>query len=295
MDKKIELKPNPRAAAEGREAFTLTELLATVAACGILLLLLVPAWADPRAGTKSFQCLNNMRQLAVAWTLYSSDNHDQLAFNMDSRNNPQSPVYLYNGDPAWVTGVIDWTSQSYNTNTIEIISDKYSLLGSYLGRSTSVFACPATATFLSPAQRAAGFPQRCRSVSMNAAVGGGPKYAVFDFGWNQSSWYVAKKSTDFHSPAPGNVWVFMDEHPDCIDDGLMYTANYPVSELIELPGCQHEGACGITFADSHVDMQQWTGPVVLAHRQVTFTTAQQIPCSITDPDMFYLAQHTPQN
>ncbi len=73
----------------------------------------------------------------------------------------------------------------------------------------------------------------------------------------------------------------------------MYTANYPVTSFTELPGSQHGGACGMAFADGHSVIHKWQGPV--ANQPVTYTTRQQISCSITDPDMLFLAQHTPVN
>ena len=70
---------------DGCGAFTLTELLVVLATLGILAVLLLPALAStqPR-NAKVFQCLNNMRQMAVAWTLYSEDNHDRLVCNYDA-------------------------------------------------------------------------------------------------------------------------------------------------------------------------------------------------------------------
>ena len=42
----------------------------------------------------------------------------------------------------------------------------------------------------------------------DGAVGDGDKYQepAYPFSWTQ--WYVAKKTTDFHTPGPSDVWVF---------------------------------------------------------------------------------------
>ena len=284
-------KPSPvrqQARDRDRRAFTLMELLVVVVTLGILALLLVPALADTRPQSKAFQCLNNMRQMASAWTLYAEDNHDHLAINADPH------AFIGGGGPtSWINGVLDWSTGQQNTNTTYLVDDRHSLLGNYLGRSAKVFACPATATFVSPPQRALGWSARSHSVSMNAAVGDGAKFEQpgNPFGW--TSWHVARKSTDFHNPAPSGVWVFADEHPDSIDDALMYVANYPVGSIIELPGSQHDGAGGIAFADGRAEIHKWQGTA--ARQSVRFVTRQQIPCPISDPDMLWLAQHTPQN
>ncbi len=265
--------------------------------------MLLPALGRAKLRAIAAICMSNNKQLGLVWTMYAGDNSERLAINMDPRNNTQSPGYLYNGDPAWITGVIDWSNATYNTNADEVVNDKYALFGGYLARTAKVFACP-SANYVGPLQRPYGWDHRVRSVAMNAAVGGGPKYPISNFGWNQSSWYVANKSSDFHTPGPSDVWVFTDEHPDSIDDGLMYTANYGVDEFTELPGSQHGGACGLCFADGHGLIYQWKGPVAAnvpviymdnVGQPIAQGGRQRVPCSVTDPDMLYLAAHTPQN
>ncbi len=296
MRSKLKKSPGPGvpafASAIARSAFSLTELLVVLATLGILALVLLPALAGNQSGSsKAFQCLNNMRQMAAAWMLYAADNHDKLAINSDPHISTTGGPS--DSGPSWVTGILDWTAGQYNTNTVYLTNNKYSLLGNYLGGSAGVFACPATATFLSPVQRSLGWVARCRSLAMDAAVGDGNKYEQPSnpFGW--ASWYVARKSTDFHTPAPGGVWVFGDEHPDSIDDYLMYTANYATTIITELPGSQHEGAGGVAFADGHSEIHKWQG--IAARQPVQFIVKQQIACPFSDPDMLWLEQHTPQN
>ena len=267
--------------------------------------MLLPALNMAKQKAMAASCMSDKKQLGLAWIMYAGDYGDKLAINTDP-GSPRTRDFPPNsGSPSWITGVLDWTAGTYNTNTAFLIAPQFSLLGNYLGSAVRVFACPA-ANYISPAERPYGWDHRARSIAMDGAVGDGVKYPnsyggpVADpFGWTQ--WYVATKSTSFHSPGPSDCWVFTDEHPDSIDDALLYTASYPVTVFTELPGNQHGGACGLCFADGHAEIHKWVDGVMTTHTTVKYLgpndpgVTQSVPCSISDKDMLWLAQHTPAN
>jgi prepilin-type N-terminal cleavage/methylation domain-containing protein len=71
-----------------RKAFTLIELLVVIAIIAILAAILFPVFAQAKESARKTQCLSNMKQLGVAFSLYMNDNDDVFP-----HDNPSSPNY----------------------------------------------------------------------------------------------------------------------------------------------------------------------------------------------------------
>ena len=65
------------------------------------------------------------------------------------------------------------------------------------------------------------------------------------------------KISDIRNPSPGQLWVFVDEHPDSINDGWMITDVTDPSHFTDLPAHYHDGACGFCYADGHAEVHRW--------------------------------------
>jgi prepilin-type N-terminal cleavage/methylation domain-containing protein len=206
-----------------RRAFTLIELLVVIAIIAILAALLLPALNRAKTKAEGTGCLSNLRQLGIAWFMYTDDNNGVMVFNSPGTDTVTN---------RWVNGWLDWGTSQDNTNK-QLLTQ--GLLGPYTARTIGIYKCPADKI---PADNGL----RVRSVSMNTYL----------HREGLASSYV--KYTELAKPTM--IWVFLDEHPDSINDGCFSTLA-AANTWNDLPASYHNGACGFAFADSHDEIRKW--------------------------------------
>ena len=117
-------------------AFTLIELLVVIAIIAILAAMLLPSLSKAKLKAQGIRCLNNHKQLTLAWKMYNDDNRDNLLYASEGSS------YDPNVDPyVWVKGNMSFTSDRSNWDVEQDI--KKSPLWPYCGKNAGIWKCPA--------------------------------------------------------------------------------------------------------------------------------------------------------
>jgi len=262
--------------------FTLLELLVVIALIAALAALLLPTLNRARARAQGYQSVNNTRQLLLAWMLYSDDSSGRLVYNLGGPAGGKDPARKTNLN--WVNNNLTWELDSDNTNSATLAE---AALGPYASKVTSIYRCPADRV-LSRVQREAGWTQRVRSYSMNAMVGDAGELTEAGFNANNPKYTQFFRITDI--PMPAEIFVFVEEHPDSINDGYFLNQFY-TKHWIDLPSSDHDGAAPFAFADGHAQLQRWVDATT---RQPQLPDVVQFPVTVSSTeitDLSWVLQH----
>lgn len=243
--------------------------------------LLLPALRRQKDYSATMVGGSNLKRLTAAWHLYANDNGEKLVPSGDGGDSGKVST-----KPAWAGGWLNFDNQnSDNTNT-SYLTNPFGQRGGFLPGSTNrsagrepshyggllgsyesdplVFRNPNDPSQIS-AINGRSLP-RVRSVSMNLMLGSAPQTNGWA-SWNTALGYrVFPSLPSFGSVSPSSKFVFIEEHPDSIDDGMfivdMTTDETGVpTRFVDVPANYASGAFWISFADGRVDLWKFKGPL----------------------------------
>jgi prepilin-type N-terminal cleavage/methylation domain-containing protein/prepilin-type processing-associated H-X9-DG protein len=218
--------PSPRNRAG---AFTLIELLVVIAIIGIIASMLLPVLGQAKEKANGTKCMNNLKQMQLAWMLYADDYNGVLVPNAGTAVGQN-----------WITG-----DPNLDADTTPI---KQGLLYPY-NQSAGIYKCP------SERYKTAGGLPRFRSYSMSYHLG-------------KPGSGAATKGNISEIGKPMDVFVFVDqERIDNSHFGIGYPPGTPGAALFagwnttwyEMPTARHNNSCPFSFADGHALILKWRG------------------------------------
>jgi len=210
-------------------AFTLVELLVVVAIIALLLGILLPALGKAKQAARATVCASNIRQLAIANTVYSNDQNDYFVPGAaDSRNYSQHNLNRWHGTRDNETSPFDPTRgplwpyfqqaqvkqcpefKEFDAAGFETGNGGYGYNNNYVGRDHDGY------DFTPLGAKSVWFHNAAQTVMFTDAAFSQPPTKIIEYSFAEApfnSWGQANPSIHFRHAGIANV-VWLDTHVD---------------------------------------------------------------------------------
>ena len=232
-----------------KKGFSLVELLVVIAIIAILAALLLPALASAKQTGWQAQCINNQRQLNLAYAEFAADHEDRFPYASAWRAEP--------------TGMWAWVADSMSGSGVWGQTDRplfWSPLKPYAGM--KIFSCPGDKSTVIWQEKKKGstnwvdnIKKRPRSYSVNIFVGG----------WSGWPFEADTQYKIYHTyddvKDPSSIFSFIEMPSASINAG-----NFRVPPTMrgkesafsmDWPGVYHNNGSVVSFVDAHVEFRRW--------------------------------------
>jgi len=247
-----------------KKGFTLVELLVVIAIIALLMGILIPALSKARRVTKRIVCMNNLKQLLLAWSAYADNNSGKLVNGGQSWSNgnvntpfwcsPLPPVPATDEVGTFATVRFDWDNGLPYLERVSLL--KRGALYKYV-QDVKLYRCPEDKK---TAHRSYMMPN-----AMNASWNGCP--ISVGQGLVVTTLPMIKKSSQ--------RIVFLEERRVTADALIVpYYGNEWLDS--DWPACTHDNGITLGYADGHTDFYRWVCKEMLENCKAELSVAPKM-------------------
>lgn len=252
MKKHLHWRCPARARHEARRGFTLIELLVVIAIIAILAGLLLPALGRAKLKATGVFCINNQKQLALAWLMYATDSGDRLVNFIQDRNAAGEVPWRYATPPKPPPSMIPPGTGPEKRIQLTIEEGyRQGALYAY-APSANIIHCPGDARMKLRVAQGYTYVSLSGVGSLNGEV---PELYRQTALVNPSERFVWVEENDPRGENVGS-WIMNQGDP---------AKNFAGAQLVDSTANFHGNASTFNYADGHAESKKWQDQAMIKY------------------------------